>query len=76
MRAFLVHVTGKFVTVKSSIEVLFMDGDDTGAITAHTCTNQITFPQGFFSADTDEYYRTFCDAMKSVVSQPLSFNII
>ena len=31
------HIIGKSITTKKSIQVVFVDGDDTGAIIAHTC---------------------------------------
>ena len=36
------HITGKAIPMKKTIQVLFVD-DDTGAIVAHTCSNQM-FP--------------------------------
>ena len=79
LSAFVMHITGKLVVVKKSIQVEFMDGDDAGAIVAHTCSSQIVFPRGAFS-DTEESFQTFTMALKAVVAvsveSPLSFNLV
>ena len=56
----------------------FVDGEEVGAITAHTCANTIIFPRGVF-VDTSESYELFREAMKAVIGLPafnLEFNMV
>ena len=79
LTAFVMHITGKLVVTKKSIQVEFMDGDDAGAIVAHTCSSEIVFPRGAFS-DSKESFETFTMALKAVINvsveSPLSFNMV
>lgn len=68
------HITGKAIPMKKSIQVLFVD-DDPGAIVAHTCSNQIMFPRVSFP-DTEEAFQNFVLALKAVIASPLSFNMV
>ena len=76
LRAFVLHVTGKSIPAKKSIQVDFMDGGDDGAISAHTCSSLITFPRGMISTDDSKSYDFFKTALTTVMSSPgeLSFN--
>ena len=69
------HVTGKLTVSKKSISVKFIDSDDVGAITTHTCSNEIIFPRGFVS-DEKESYHNFCATIKSVTRDKSSFNMV
>ena len=64
LEEFLVFVTGSIHPRPHSIQVQFIDDDDIGqgAITAHTCSKIIMFPQCVFST-----YELFSSALNSVI---------
>ena len=64
LEEFLVFVTGSIHPRHHSIQVQFIDDDDIGqgAITAHTCSKIIMFPQCVFST-----YELFSSALNSVI---------
>ena len=60
------HITGSHVICPKSIWVNF--GEDTiGAIFAHTCSSEITFPSGSGFNDSEESYDHFVSIMNSVI---------
>lgn len=71
------HVTGKIVVKPRSIKVNFTDSDgqSAAAISAHTCSNEITFPRDFIENDTAESYELFSSALEAVMCG-VSFNIV
>jgi len=74
LKAFLIHVTGKVMVSKRSIQVDFMD--DSPAISVHTCSGLLVLPRGAFM-DSVESFENFCTAMNAVISSsPLSFNMV
>ncbi len=77
LKAFLLHVTGKLVVKKASIKVQFLDHDDFGAVTTHTCSNELIFPGKEFVTNDTESYDRFCAILKSVIDdKSLSFNMV
>ncbi len=71
------HVTGKLVVQKASIKIKFSDNDDVGAVTTHTCSNELIFPGKQFVTDDAKSYEQFGAILKSVVDkQSLSFNMV
>lgn len=66
------HVTGSAVA-RRSVLVEFVDADEQGSISAHTCSKVINLPRGAF---TIESYEKFKGALQTITAGPsLSFNM-
>lgn len=68
LERFLIYATGKRTV--SRVQINFLN--DSEAISAHTCSNLIVFPNrsGFESFDD------FCTSFEAVMSASLNFNIV
>ena len=79
LKAFILYVTGSYVPHERSIMVSFMY-DGLGSVAVHTCSNQITFPEGLYR-NTVPCFAEFKAMMTAVIDwkstgQPLSFNTV
>ena len=60
------HINGSDVVRPNLITIAFAE-DSAGAIFAHTCSSEITFPSGLVLNDSPESYKHFIAIMNSVV---------
>ena len=66
LKALVCHINGSDVVRPNSITIAFAE-DSAGAIFAHTCSSEITFPSGLVLNDSPESYKHFIAIMNSVV---------
>ena len=64
------HVTGAEFPHRKLIQLEFQE-DAYGTISAHTCSNVISFPVGVFNS-----YDVFKESLEAVISGPPTFNTV
>ena len=68
LERFLLYATGKKTVSRVQIDFL----DDSEAISAHTCSSLVVFPQGNSFSTFDD----FCTSFEAVISTSLDFNMV
>ena len=72
LEKFLLYSTGAVYPQPNSIRIRFMDDDQHGAITSHTCSKVLVFPSNLFA----ESYEVFSASLTAVISSDNSFNTV
>ena len=71
LRRFLIYVTGS--AYPSDITVMFVEDDEYGAISAHTCSRELHIPHGSFSSE--DSFQEFSASLMAVMNSS-TFNIV
>ena len=72
-RRFVLCITGS--VSPGIIEISFLDEDEYGAISVHTCSKEIHFPRTIFANEDEETYKMFSNSLMAVIDSK-TFNTV